>query len=425
MGSKAIQWITKNLGTLLLALVLAIVVWVSATISADPNETNDSKPVDIEVIGLKPDLLVMNEIPDNTRLTLKAPNSVWSRLNRNPKLMEAWIDLTGLDSGTHIVEVSFRVNASPVEPVSADPQAVEIQLEKSTNQDFPIEFIVLGEPPLGYRKLEPESDYDIVNVSGPESAVERIDTAKATINIDGETETVVTSAQVVLLDDEGKRINNISLSPRTVEITQPVERLGGFKNVVIKPDTFGQVANGYRLTNISVAPTNVTLFSEDPRLVEDLPGFIETNPVDLSGLTDDQESIVNLDLPDGVTTVGNQDVIVQISVAAIEGSTTFTLPVTIIGLEAGFTASISPPLIEVITAGPLNILETLDGEDFIVVVDVSDLPDGIYQKQPEIEVLNPDVRIQTTLPETVEVTIEIAPTATAAPQLTETPTPVP
>ena len=317
------------------------------------------------------------------------------------------------------------MNASPVEPISSDPQVVEIQLEKSTNRDFPIEFIVLGEPPLGYRKLEPESDYDIVNVSGPESAVEQVDTAKATINIDGETETVVTSAQVVILDDEGKRINNVSLSPRTVEITQPIERLGGFKNVVIKPDTFGQVANGYRLTNISVAPTNVTLFSEDPRLVEDLPGFIETNPVDLSGLTDDRETRVDLDLPDGVTTVGNQDVIVQISVAAIEGSTTFTLPVTIVGLETGFTASISPPLIEVITAGPLNILETLDGEDFIVVVDVSDLPDGTYQKQPDIEVLNPDVHIQTTLPETVEVTIEIAPTATVTPQLTETPSPVP
>ena len=57
--------------------------------------------------------------------------------------------------------------------------------------------------------------------------------------------------------------------------------------MVVKVASTGQVASGYRLTNISVFPPTVTVFSTNPSLVDRLPGFVETSPLDLTGVKDD------------------------------------------------------------------------------------------------------------------------------------------
>ncbi len=47
---KTLRWIVKFLPTLLTALILAIIVWVSAVSSADPNEEREySAPIPITV----------------------------------------------------------------------------------------------------------------------------------------------------------------------------------------------------------------------------------------------------------------------------------------------------------------------------------------------------------------------------------------
>jgi len=128
-------------------------------------------------------------------------------------------------------------------------------------------------------------------------------------------------------------------------------------------------------------------------------------------------------LPEGVELVRNHSVLVQVSVAAIEGSITFTLPVDVEGLSPDLIANVAPETIDVIIAGPLKTLEFLNPEDFQVVLDLTGLPPGVYQRTPFVEFLPQDVRVQTTLPETIEVTISLAPTPT--PTSTQTPGPSP
>ena len=45
MRIAAFKWLGKNLGSILLALVLSIVVWISAVVTADPNEELTFRPV--------------------------------------------------------------------------------------------------------------------------------------------------------------------------------------------------------------------------------------------------------------------------------------------------------------------------------------------------------------------------------------------
>ena len=106
---------------------------------------------------------------------------------------------------------------------------------------------------------------------------------------------------------------------------------------------------------------------------------------------------------------------------------TLTLPIEIIGLAPDLTATISPQTIDIIVAGPLNVLDTLTTDNFRVTLDLSNLPPGIYQRTPVVDLYPEDIRIQTILPETVEVNIEVnltpSPTGTIMPSITPSPTP--
>jgi YbbR domain-containing protein len=425
MSWVPLRWFVRNLGTLLLAFLLAFAVWISAVVTADPNEQYTFRPVAIEQIGLSPDLLLGNEIPAQVRVTLKAPRSIWTKLNDNPDLVRAWIDLSGLVSGEHTLTVKIHVDASPVHFVSIEPAEIQVNLENLVQHEYTIQVIEKGQLPLGYKKGSAQVEPGKVLVSGSESQMSRVAEARVIQDISGATETISRELPIVILDKDGEVLTDLKVMPKEVIISQQISLLGGFKNVVVKVVTTGQVAEGYRLTNISVSPPNVTLFSDNPQLINGVPGFVETLPVDLTGLNDDIELSVDLNLPEGIVLIREPDVLVQVSVAAIESSLTLSVPVEIIGLTPEYIATISPETVDVIVAGPLNILEGLTLLNFRVVLDLTGLPPGIYQRPPVVDLTPDRVRVQTTLPETVEVVIELVPTPSPAKLKSSTPSPTP
>jgi len=422
MKFSPLRWVIGNIGNLLLAFFLAVIVWISAVVTADPNEERTFQPVAIEVIGQNTNMLLVEDIPTHTRLTLNAPVSIWQQLENDPDLIRAWIDLSGLGPGEHVVPVKTQINISPYRFVSIQPKEISVVLDALVVRDYPVTVTIKGDPPLGYRKDEPLIEPSQITISGPENLVSQVERIHAYLDISGSVETVKKNITVEVLNKNGNSISDLDMSSKIISITQPISRLGGFKNVAVKVVSLGQVANGYRLTNITVSPPNLTLFSDDLRTIDEIPGFVETKPVDLTDLTDDVEISTGLDLPEGVTSVQDPNVLVQVSVAAIEGSLTLAVPIELEGLSPEFTAIVSPEIIDVIVAGPLNLLDTLSVEDIRITLDLEDLPPGVYQRTPVGETFIDQIRVQTTLPETVEVVIELAPTPT--PTLTESVTPV-
>jgi YbbR domain-containing protein len=418
---SVIRWIIRNVGTLLLSFILAVTVWASAVVTADPNQDGTYQAEPLEIVGQAADLLLTNDLPNQVSLTIKAPRSIWDQLNNNPNLVRAWIDLSGLAAGEHTVKVNTQVLLNPVRILKVDPAEVSVVLEPFTTQSLPVKLQVKGEPSLGYQKGQPQVNPELITVSGPASAVDRVVDVLANLDITGASQTVKTTLPVHAVDNNGAAVSEVVLNPKEISVIQPVSILGGYKNVAVKVVTKGQVASGYRLTNISVTPPTVTVYSSDPKFVNELPGYVETLPVDLDGLTDDTEFNVALGLPKELSLVSEPSVLVQIGVAAIEGSLTLSLPVEPLGLPPSLTAIISPPTVDVIVTGPLPVLDTLSPASFRVVVDLNTLEEGVYQIAPTLDLVPQEVQIQAILPGTVEVTIIQSPTPTPTRAVTGTP----
>lgn len=415
-----LRWLVSNLSTLVLALALAVVVWISAVTAANPN-IERSRTVPLEILGLDPDMLVIGPVPTQVRVALEAPTSVMESMSASESAVRAYVDVSGLEPGTHDLEVQVTVNEAfqPVRIGMAVPDIVSINLESLLTRTYPVELEVMGEPAVGYRKGTPRYEPTAATISGAASLVTQIEEVQAAIDISGVVETVERDVSLVALDQNGEPVSGVSITPLEVSVAQPIFLQGGYRNVIVRVVTTGQPANGYKLTNITVSPLNVVVFSSDPQLVNDLPGFVETDPVDLTEVEDDFDTYVSISLPEGISVVGDQFVLVRVSIAAIEGSLKLSVPVTPIGLLPIHDAIVSPESVDVILSGPVPILDTLTPEDVRVVVDVTDLELGTYQLEQQVDIIPDRVEVETIIPTTVAIEIIIAatptPTSTAAP----------
>jgi len=427
MVVRFLRWLGKNLGTLLVAFLLALAVWVSAVLSADPNVERDlARPVPIEYVGKDPGLKVMGNVPGEVNLTLMAPQSVWEELDNQADSVSAWVDLSNLGPGEFEVPVQVQIRQSLVRLVNQNPEKLQILLESLVSQALPVTLVISGEPPLGYKAEDPQIDPSSVTISGPVSQVSKVKEARLLMNIDGATQTITQTLTIVPVDENSRTVTGIAVSPNSITVTQPVNLLGGYRNVIVKVVTEGNVASGYRLTNYFVSPSSVIVFSSDPRLVNALPGYIETQSLDLTNTDDDFEALLELNLPAGVSAVTDSKVLVQVSIAAIESSMTISLPVEMIGLAPGLEGQVAPATVDVIIAGPVPVLNALKPTDIRVKVDLAGYGVGVHQVIPEVDFLPNRVQKVSILPATVEVTVVnmATPTLPSATPATPTPSPV-
>ncbi len=419
---KILRWVAKNIGSLLTALILAVIVWVSAVVASDPNEEQIlNRPVAIEIIGQDPSLQIMGSFTRNVTLVLRAPSSVWNALNNDPQSVKAWVDLSNLGPGTHDVPVQVQITPPLVRTISQNPKTLTITLDSIVTQTFLVNLVVRGTPPVGYQAQTPQLNPAQVSITGPASLVSKVSEARVTLDITNANQTITREETPLLLDAQGQVLSGLTESPTSVSITQPITLLGGYRYVIVRVISQGQVANGYRVTNIFVSPVGVVVFSSDPTLVDNLPGYVETQPVDLTEKTDDFETLTDLNLPSGVTVVGDPKVLVQVSIAAIESSLAISLPVEVIGLAPGLSVSLDPSIVNVILSGPVPILNTLGSTDVRVVADLGGYAVGSYQIAPTVTILPDQVQQVSMIPASIEITITVAPTPTRTPSGTVTP----
>ena len=402
-----IRWSGSNLRTILWSFAMALAVWVAAVSVADPNEVRAYlEPIPVEIIGQDPGLVISSEIPDHVQISLRAPRSIWDRLITEEYNIQAILDLSGLSEGQHTLDLQIHIPIRPVRIVSATPGTATIILEPLATQSFPIMLDLSGDPALGYQAGDPSLDPEEIIISGPRSQVERVEILVVRIDLDDARSTIEKSIVLEAIDENNQIIPGLGLNPSEVLFSLPISQQGGFRDLAVKVDTKGQVASGYWLANISVFPPVITVFSGDPALVNSMPGVLDTQPLYLDNADDVLSTRLGLILPEGVSLVGEQTVLVQVDISPIQSSLTLeSKTIDIRGLPDGWSVEIAPENVDVILSGPLPLLETLSSQQVLVVLDLTELEEGTHQLTPDIEILVSDITVESILPGTVEVII--------------------
>ncbi|MEM7344643.1 MAG: CdaR family protein [Chloroflexota bacterium] len=419
------QPLFKQLNSLIISVVLAILVWGVAISAQNPPRT-DEYPVGIPVVIIPPatGFVTTDKLPSTVRLQLFAPQSSWDALS--PSKFKASIDLSTLSAGFNDVPIEVVVSDPQIEILEKDPPTVSINLQEEQTITLPLKVQVMDTPPPGYVDRQPIVTPQTVNVTGPASLISLVSEASVELFIRDSKETINRTAKVIIRDREDQRLTDLTINPVRVEVDLPIEQRFGYKDVSVRADITGYAAPGYRVGKVSVTPPTITLVGH-PQGLGSISGIIDTVPIDLSEATGTISRTVPLQLPDGVTIVlpeqqdgGPSGVQIVVEIAAIEDSITLRRPITQQGIDPAFSWEPSPRRADVFLSGPAPRIQTLQASDVNVIVDLFGLGPGTHKVQPTVFL--PDDSLQVTiLPETIEVVIGVNPTPTPSPTLAPTP----
>jgi len=303
-------------------------------------------------------------------------------------------------------------------------------------KELAVQARIIDNPPLGYIDRAPAVTPSTAKVSGPASMIDQVSELVAEVYLGGAREVVERSVYLSARSEEGHAVGWVDIDPPEAEVRVPIEQRLGYKEISVRPIVEGEVASGYRISSVSVEPSNTTIFGS-PLVIEGIPGSLETSAIDVNEAITDVAERVTLTLPQGVTVLGEQSFLVTVSVMAIESSLTVQRELIIQGLQPDLNATPSPEVVDVILSGPVPKLDVLRPEDVQVILNLYDLQRGTHKITPEV-VVPEGLKVESILPDTIEVEMNIGaslvptntpepvetPEPTDTPEPTETPEPI-
>ncbi len=400
------RWLGNNLTSLIVSLLLAVVIWTSAVTSANPN-TEVEMNIPLEILQQSSDLAIVDVLPASVAITILAPESIIQQLEEENPLV-ATINMEGIKAGTYRfpVKVDIPDQLKPIRLLDQNPTQLELRVSNLISKVVPLSILVEGEPAIGYQTSGLSWEVSTVTVTGLENKVQDVHNVVGILDISDATGSLAKDVTLEPRDESGDPVTGVAIDPVSVRVNQTITLQGGYRNLAVNVTTRGSVEPGYRFTSITPAPPTVMVFSADPQLVEQLPGYVNTKPLDLTGVDDYLEIILELDLPNGVTVVGDPTVLVQVNVTSLTTNIVIIREIEIIGLLPGLTAEVSPKQISVAISGPVPVLENLTLRDIRIVVDLTNLGVGVHTVSPTVEILPSDVIWEDISPATVEIVIK-------------------
>lgn len=314
--------ITNNFSLKILAVILAVVLWVVVINIDDPTT---SKTYTTNVVAENTDYITSQnkyyEPLDSSNVVsfrVSAARSVHDELSNADFSATADMENIEYDEGSGIYRVPVTITAkrySNKVSVVSKQLYLEVALEDRGTCQKAITAATKGTVmdgcALGTVQIVGSN---LLKVSGPASIVSQIDTAVATINVDGMSTDVTDSVVPVLYDADGNVIDTtkLTLSLSTVNISAQILNT---KDVPLEFEAKGEPADGYVLTGVESSLDNVRIKGEAATLNTVSKITIPQEVLDISGITEDLTTTVDISsyLPSQTALVLNSDAKVEVT----------------------------------------------------------------------------------------------------------------
>lgn len=363
---KTFRFIFGNFTAKIISLLIAVGIWVYVG-SGFAQIGNFPGNISIDFLNVPQDLVAVSD-SSSVSVKIVAAANIWRNLNDDS--FSATVDLYNLNQGTYELPVQVSSRNPDVQIVEVNPKKIIVRLEKISSKEIPVVLQVEGKPASGLAvgdwKLSPAR----VQISGASSVLEKIMQATAKISLNGEKDSLQRMVKPLALDSSGNEIKNIQFSPSEIEAEIPLVQASSAKTVGVKVATTGQVTDGFWISGFETQPSSVAI-TASASLINDI-SFVETQKVNVTGLSNVKEFITTLNPAAGVTVLDNiSQVKVRVLVSPINSTRQF---------EAGFywknlnpnlkVVSATPDKASLIVTGSTQDLSRITSKDVIINVDL-------------------------------------------------------
>jgi YbbR domain-containing protein len=411
---------------ILVALGLSLMIWIFVTFTTNPDvrETFTTPPVTVN--AMSSDLVIMNPETGLPRQDQDELSPVDVQISTDQRTLSALnssdfaasVSLDTLGAGTHLVPVDVAVPSDNVRILAVEPEELSIRLESVVTSTVPITIDVIGSPPFSYERGEPSvssdnEDIEQVEITGPLSLVERVNSVGATVNIEQLQSTFVSTISLVPYDANGDPVEGVTSDPEQVNVRIEIQPVVGLKRVPIIGNVVSSPANGYIIAGVRSNPQLINIIGSSELLNQ--IDQIETEPIDVSGATSTLTETAALRFQGAQpqsSDITTATVTIEITPLNQPFQVQVPVPVQVVNANENLMVSVEPTVIPVTLEGTITAFEQLRADELQATVDVSGLGPGTYQLTPALQV--PTNIAVTSALSSVTVTLELAPAPPAA-----------
>ncbi|ACL05950.1 YbbR family protein [Desulfatibacillum aliphaticivorans] len=196
----------------------------------------------------------------------------------------------------------------------------------------------------------------------------------------------------------GVRVESIQPQELSFRVEPKIE-----KEMYVLVMLAGQPASGYTVTELNVVPERV-LLKGPSRILKDKE-TVPTKPVDITGASEPLSREAALDLEEAVAKLSEVRAVTA-RVVIEEEKAVRRITVPIVGKNPPKAFDISPPVIELVVRGPVQVLDDLPNSgEMAAWIDLSGLKRGVYARRAVIA-LPLAVTLQDASPEVFTVQIK-------------------
>lgn len=259
--------------------------------------------------------------------------------------------------------------------------------------------------------LSPEN----ATVSGAQSLVSKVKSLVVKGEIKDVNKDVNLKLPVIAIDEDGKEIKDVSISPSKATVSFGVKKS---KEVPVKIVTEGSPKDGLAVKSISPSLNKVTLLGSEEALNK--VNYVETSPIDLSQYSDNSEANLTLKIPEGLTLAPGEQSQVNVKLSfSKDVKKEIELPVNIEGSLDGYTTEIDTKSVKITVDGPEDIVNNLDLSKFKCTLDISNLKAEGGSVEPKVSTSYDNLNIGNINPKEIKVTFKKVEENSESPTISE------
>ena len=377
--------------TILMSAAIALGLWLYVITVEQPESemTYYNIPVVLqnEDILAERGLMIVSERPTVT-LHLSSTRTNLNQLNESNINVIANVNsivTAGTHELTYNVAYPGNVPSGAVSRQSSRPNMITLKVENRITRQIPVVPVYSGSVAEGLLADRENLVLDnaFIEVSGPESVVEKIAQAAIFVNLEGQTQTIVQECTYTLCDESGEPVDSqwVTTNVEVVNLTLTVRQVKEVRLSVKIVDGGGATA---LTSSVNVEPKTIRV-SGSEALLNGLD-VLELGTINLGEIADDKTLTMPITLPEGITNeTGITEATVTVHFPNLTTKTMSVDNIELINIPNGLEAELVTKIMEINLRGPKGLIEDITEEQVTVKVDLSEAQTGTDKYAVTIE----------------------------------------
>lgn len=348
----------------------------------NPTRTLEYKNISVQLTGVDDldnsyNLKLISGADATVDVKVSGSSSRLATLTASQIKVKADLSDTITAPGTYEIPYHVILPESGMTCVGRTPETITVIVDRMESKTVPVIVQYSNDAPSGYVFEEASLSTDSVEITGPETELDKISSAVVHINTKDLTQTLTDNYSYQLVDDNGDAVdsNNISRSVASITVTIPVKQVKTVPlSVTFSPE---DASNDVTAT---ISPKEVEIIG-DPATVEGVDS-IPLGAINVNTAENGDTYEFDISVPTGVSLNAGQPTSATVTISINDAATkSFTITdISLNDIKPDDTAEVvlETQSLEVVLSGSQRLLDSIDVEDISAVAEIAsqDLSDG-------------------------------------------------